>query len=149
MLRLRFKFKYFFLSRDDDLIDPFSLNSWRTHLGFGPFWQGSRLVGRDTDAVSDSKDREPLSPDYKDPITKSSENRPIAQKPSFDQAVLPGGVIDVDVGGSDFPSSFPDISDDFGLSSHSGFGGENGGGLFGLGGFFGEALPEYKPWWKG
>lgn len=97
------------------------------------------------DIESAERDRELLSPDFKDPIAESAETATevkVRKDPPFFQ----GGVIDVDAGGLDFPSGFPDIPETFG------FGGAFSnrfpeGGLFGLSGFFGNN--DFKPWWKG
>lgn len=141
---VQFKFVFFFRDPLEDLFDPFNIRHW-TLRNTGPFLQDSKLSSRET--KDSDKDREPLAPDYKDPIPGASEDKPsVEKKPNgFDPSVLPGGVIDVDAGGSGLPSAFPNVHN-FGFSSS--FGG-NGGGLFGLGGFFGGALPEIKPWWKG
>mgnify|MGYP005984649803 FL=1 len=100
------------------------------------------------------RDREPLGPNYEDPIQSGTDEKPILQpkpqKPSYNPSVIPGGVVDVEagVGPSPFPSGFP-APPEFSFSS---FGGGQypggGGGLLGLGGFFGS-LSEAKPWWKG
>lgn len=107
-----------------------------------------------------TRDREPLSPNYKDPVAKPSDEKPIIQlKPTSTSTTttpkpsiggFPGGIIDVDASGGfgGFPSGgafagpgFPDISPDFGL-------GLRPGGLLGFGGLFGTT-GQLKPWWKG
>ncbi|XP_044753028.1 transforming growth factor-beta-induced protein ig-h3 [Coccinella septempunctata] len=120
----------------------------------------SRNQPRDVEPVTE-RDREPLSPDYKDPSQRKNE-KPVVpsqpNKPSFDESLIPGGVIDIPAGG--FPPIFGDPfriptlnerpggifdfdSDELGLP---GFNGQNPGGLFGN--FF-SSLGEVRPWWKG
>ncbi|XP_063903324.1 transforming growth factor-beta-induced protein ig-h3 [Zophobas morio] len=127
--------------------DPFA-ESWNWHSRHNLFPQE-----RDIEEVTE-RDREPLGPNYEDPIQSGTDEKPILQpkpqKPSYNPSVIPGGVVDVEagVGPSPFPSGFP-APPEFSFSS---FGGGQypggGGGLLGLGGFFGS-LSEAKPWWKG
>lgn len=97
---------------------------------------------RDVEDVTE-RDREPLSPDSIEINTKHKKNEnPHDGVPSYDSTILPGGVIDVDADSF----GFPELPSTFGFSST--FGNRPGNGLFGLGGFFGQAA-EPKPWWKG
>lgn len=117
----------------------------------------SRNEARETEPATE-RDREPLSPDYKDPTERKNEN-PAPSKPSFEESLIPGGVIDIPAGG--FPPLFGDPfrvpnanerpvggifdfdSDELGLS---GFNSQNPGGIFGS--FF-SSFGELRPWWKG
>lgn len=159
-----------------------SLFNWNWHSPHNPYLPTFNRRSDDADlfasasssavAGSDEKEREPLSPDFTPP---SPQRRPsVAQKPSFNAEVLPGGVLDVEAGEGlpGLPGGFPNLGA-FGFGfSHAGAGGgansdsspEGGGGqhpidnIFGgLGGLFGGAgggfggfgIPEYKPWWRG
>ncbi|XP_044266983.1 transforming growth factor-beta-induced protein ig-h3 [Tribolium madens] len=126
-------------------VDPFS-ESWNWHSRHNLFPRE-----RDVEEITE-RDREPLSPNYQDPATSGTEEKPVlkpkTQKPSsYNPSVIPGGVVDIDAVGSPQLPTFPEA--DFGFSSFGG-GAHSpvGGGLFGLGGFFGS-VSELKPWWKG
>lgn len=110
-------------------------------------WRAQYRSGEDLESA---ESREPLSPDYKDP-KKLSRGPP--SKPSFDDGVLPGGVLDVDaVDGFANPAGIPGLGSDFGfgIGSHGGLPRRpNSGGLFGFGSFFGPSMGDYQPWWKG
>lgn len=131
--------------------------NWRSPALDSLEWPDLRAAASELDQVT--RDREELAPDYRDPVARPSDEKPVVQlKPTTTttttakpfNAALPGGVVDVDAGGfGAFPtgggfSSFP------GLQSNFGFGFNNRpGGLFGLGGFFGSSVGELQPWWKG
>lgn len=122
------------------------------------FFPDLRVSASEIEEVTE-RDREPLSPNYQDPIANPSDEKPIIQlKPVSTSTTttpkpasgFPGGIIDVDASGGfgGFPSgggfagpSFPEISPDFGL-------GFRPGGLLGFGGLFGTG-GQMKPWWKG
>ncbi|CAG9825393.1 unnamed protein product [Phaedon cochleariae] len=69
-------------------------------------WSSPGLQSRSSD--DEDRDREPLGPDYKDPIASSSEQKPLlqpnpkpaggSQPPKAPSEVLPGGVIEVEAG---------------------------------------------------
>ncbi|XP_018571174.1 transforming growth factor-beta-induced protein ig-h3 [Anoplophora glabripennis] len=122
--------------------DPFS-HAWT--------WANPHYHSKNSLGSKSTKDREPLSPDYKDPVTSSSDQKPVLQpKPNNPSTttkspvnpVIPGGVIDVDANGG-FPtltSSFGpefDFSSSFGLNSKP----------FGIGDLFGGFARSQ--WWKG
>ncbi|KAF7274388.1 hypothetical protein GWI33_012949 [Rhynchophorus ferrugineus] len=108
------------------------------------------------------KDREPLAPDYKDPVSASSEDKPIStdglkedqpvlnpkkdsQRPKHPfSPALPGGVIDVDSNGG-FPSFSSPFGPEFDFPALPGLGRPAGG--FGFGGLFG--ISDGNQWWKG
>ncbi|XP_023015902.2 midline fasciclin [Leptinotarsa decemlineata] len=92
-------------------------------------------------------DREPLAPDYKDPAPSSSEQKPIlAPKPKPSKkpidAVLPGGIIDVDASGIGNPLA--GLGPDFDFSSSFNLNSKP----FGLGDIFGGGF-NTNHWWKG
>ncbi|KAK9869588.1 hypothetical protein WA026_003339 [Henosepilachna vigintioctopunctata] len=117
----------------------------------------SRIEGRDVEAVTE-RDREPLSPDYKEP--NSAKEKPAVhhnpENPTYDSSLMPDGVIDVSANG--FPSLFGDPFfsrrnekpeegplnfglDEFGFPSLNN---HRVGGLFS--GIF--STGEDRPWWK-
>ncbi|KAL3283366.1 hypothetical protein HHI36_006514 [Cryptolaemus montrouzieri] len=135
--------------------DDSQFSSWKDL-----FAAESRNDERDIEVATD-RDREPLSPDYKEPTGQKEKPvlHPKPQKPSYDPSLIPGGVIEIPANG--FPSLFGDPfhvpsgnerpgtglfefgNDDLGFPSISS---HRPGGLFG--GFF-SSIGENKPWWKG
>lgn len=113
-------------------------------------WRNAHQLARDTESLeeetSNEKDREPLGPDYKDPIGQGTDNVPEV-KTTKDTPFFQKGIIDVDVGGLDFPSGFPDIPETFSFGGTFNTHRFPDGGLFDLNGFFGGN--DFKPWWKG
>ncbi|XP_060517854.1 transforming growth factor-beta-induced protein ig-h3 [Cylas formicarius] len=98
-------------------------------------------------AGAPEKDREPLAPDYKDPVPSATEQKPVLNPKETKEKhpvnpVIPGGVIDVDANGG-----FPSFSSPFGPEfDFPGLGGKQGG-VLGFGGLFG--IDDSNSWWKG
>lgn len=121
--------------------DPFSIESWN--------WGAAASTwGKSAEAqTATERDRETLDPSYEDPVPIGTETKPEVKpppRPDFNP-VFPGSVIDVDAGGFDFPTGFPELHN---IGFGSTFGNHYPGGLFGLGGYFGTGN-SFKPWWKG
>ncbi|KAJ8920689.1 hypothetical protein NQ315_004828, partial [Exocentrus adspersus] len=105
--------------------------------------------------ASSERDREPLSPDYKDPVvTSGSDQKSVIQpKPtnpttttkSPDNPVIPGGVIDVDANnGGGFPTLTSSFGPEFDFTSSFGLSAKPFGGIGDLFSGFGGSQ-----WWKG
>ncbi|KAF5277770.1 hypothetical protein FQR65_LT03750 [Abscondita terminalis] len=132
--------------------NPFTPPQWNWKFFsdlYGSESQKSFVEDRSDD--SNESEREPLGPDYKDPIKPKDElpkpkPAPPTKRPTFDSSVIPDGVVDVDASGFEFPQNFPEIPDTFGFTST--FGNGNPDNFFGLGGIFGP-FAEPKRWWKG
>lgn len=123
------------------------------------------VVGKQRSVESSplEKDREPLGPDYRDPVAAGSEDKPVVtdgSKTNKDTPVLnpkkenqgpkhpinpilPGGVIDVQAGS--FPSFSSPFGPEFDFPALPGL--EKPGSGFGFGGLFG--IGDGQRWWKG